>query len=221
MKELWTSALSLLRKRSDEESMSRVKATGDHEEFSRLARKWEEPIRRLCARMTGDEGRGEELKQETFLKVYQHRKAYEPAAKFSTFLWRIAVNLCHDEFRRQERRRQFLEPRSGEADDTAEAVDERPGPDLHAACLEERELVRAAVLRLPDIYRTVIVLRHYEDLKLAQIAEILDVPEGTVNSRMAEALNKLSRALAPQLQPESKRAVSVSPLTRLESSTIL
>jgi len=66
--------------------------------------------------------------------------------------------------------------------------------------MEEGELVRQALLKLPEIYRTVLVLRHYEDLKLAKIAEILEIPEGTVNSRMAEALSRLSRLLEPTFQ---------------------
>jgi DNA-directed RNA polymerase specialized sigma24 family protein len=66
--------------------------------------------------------------------------------------------------------------------------------------MEEGEMVRQAVLQLPEIYRTVIVLRHYQDLKLSKIAEVLDIPEGTVNSRMAEALARLSRMLQPKLR---------------------
>jgi len=60
--------------------------------------------------------------------------------------------------------------------------------------------VRQALLELPEIYRVVIVLRHYEGLKLTKIAEILEIPEGTVNSRMAEALSRLSRILEPKFQ---------------------
>src|SRR4030095_3489342 len=72
-------------------------------------------------------------------------------------------------------------------------------PDSQAADQEEGELVRQALLKLPEIYRTVLLLRHYEGLKLGKIAEILEVPEGTVNSRMAEALARLTRILQPQL----------------------
>jgi len=207
MSRLWISALSLVHGRSDEEAMLRVKAGDDHQEFAWLVRKWEEPIRRLCTRLTGDAGRGEDLKQETFLRLFRSRKQYDRSAKFSTYLWRIALNLCHDEFRRLERCRQFLRPIS-EADDqndsgATEAVSDAPGPDTHAAWLEESELVRQAVLGLPEIYRTVVVLRHYQELKLSEIAEVLQIPEGTVNSRMAEALTRLSRVLAPKLRPAS------------------
>ncbi len=181
--------------------MWRVKTHDDHQEFARLVKRWEEPIRRLCIRMTGDEARGEELKQDAFLRLFEKRKDYQPTARFSTFLWRIALNLCYDELRRQQRRRELFQNPSPGPEQQPEPAAETPGPDLQAARLEEGELVRQAVLQLPDIYRAVVVLRHYEDMKLSKIAEILEIPEGTVNSRMAEALTRLSRALAPKFNP--------------------
>jgi len=182
--------------------MWRVKQDTDRLAFDRLVSRWEEPIRRLCTRMTGDVHRGEDLKQETFLRLFEKRKDYQPTARFSTFLWRVALNLCYDELRRQQRRRCFFtENAMDQAEDgPAEAVAESPGPDLQTAVLEEGELVRRALLQLPEIYRAVVVLRHYEGLKLAKIAEVLEIPEGTVNSRMAEALTRLSQMLEPVLK---------------------
>ena len=188
--------------------MLRLKSHDDHQAFARLLHRWEQPIRRLCTRMTGDPCHGDDLKQETFLRLFQTRKAYQPTGRFSTYLWRIALNLCYDELRRQQRRRQFLrddlDPQPEDTTDLPLADD--PGPDLRAAQSDEGELVRQALLQLPEIYRTVVVLRHYQDLKLAQIAEVLDIPEGTVNSRMAEALSRLSRILEPQLRSASPPA---------------
>jgi len=201
MKGLAFSTLSLLCSRTDEEAMWRVKTHDDHHEFSRLVKRWEEPIRRLCTRMTGDPHRAEDLRQETFLRLFERRKEYQMTGRFSTYLWRIALNLCYDELRRRERRLEFVrDPEPGEAaGEASDSVAEGPGPDARAAQHEEGELVRQALDRLPEIYRTVIVLRHYEDMKLAKIAEILEIPEGTVNSRMAEALARLSRMLEPKL----------------------
>jgi RNA polymerase sigma-70 factor, ECF subfamily len=199
------SRLSILCSRTDEEAMSRVKAHDDHREFARLVERWQRPIMNLCARMTGDLHRGEDLKQETFSRLFVKRKDYQPAGRFSTWLWRIALNVCYDELRRRERRREL----GGEAaEDHNEALEQcvadGPGPDIRAAQLEEGELVRRALMQLPEIYRTVLILRHYEDMKLAKIAEILGIPEGTVNSRMAEALARLSRILEPQFAGQRK-----------------
>lgn len=184
--------------------MCRVKEQDDHQEFARLLKRWETPIQRLCTRMIGDPDQGDDLKQEVFIRLFENRKSYQPKSRFSTFLWRIALNRCYDELRRQRRRREFLgsEPEESPDRDLGE-VTEDSGPDLQAASLEESALVRQAVLALPDIYRAVVVLRHYEGLKLARIAEVLEIPEGTVNSRMAEALDRLSRILAPKLQRQA------------------
>ena len=182
--------------------MCRVKLYDDHQDFDRLVKRWEEPIRRLCARMVGDPHRGEDLKQDTFLRLFEKRKMYEPKGRFSTFLWRIALNICYDELRRQKRRREFLltteEGPDGES--AGEPACDSASPDARTAELEEGELVRHAIMQLPEIYRAVVILRHYEDLRLARIAEILEIPEGTVNSRMAEALVRLSRILEPKLK---------------------
>ena len=93
--------------------MCRVKMRDDDAEFARLMKRWEGPIRRLCTRMVGDTHRGEDLMQDTFLRLYEKRKSYEPTGKFSTFLWRIALNLCYDELRRQQRRREFFQDPKG------------------------------------------------------------------------------------------------------------
>src|SRR5579862_5928773 len=155
-----------LNTRSDEEAMWRVKLYDDHGDFDRLVHRWQEPIRRLCTRMLGDPHRGEDLKQDTFVRLFEKRKDYQPKGRFSTFLWRIALNLCYDELRRQKRRREFFSTNDSDSPDEAseEAPSETSRPDERAADLEEGEIVRRAVLQLPEIYRAVVVLRHYEDL---------------------------------------------------------
>src|SRR5690349_21584695 len=97
---LLTSLFSL----NDEQNMWRVQNGGDPEAFARLVNRWQEPIYRLCARMTGDAVRAEDLAQEIFTKVFTRCKDFHPDAKFSTWLWRIALNHCYDELRRTKRR---------------------------------------------------------------------------------------------------------------------
>ena len=157
--------------------------------------------------MTGDVHRGEDLKQETFARVFEKRKSFQPSARFSTWLWRIALNLCYDELRRINRRGES----PLDADENAtpaklrEFAAETPTPDAQMAEREEGELVRRALLQLPEIYRGVLVLRHYENLKLREIADILEIPEGTVNSRLAEGLAQLTRILEPQFDERRGR----------------
>ena len=203
--------------------MWQVRTHDDHAEFGRLVRRWEQPIRRLCVRMTGDTERGEDLKQDTFLRLFERRKDYEPSGRFSTFLWRIALNLCYDELRRRRRSREVLSKNLDPAieNDIEECATEAPAPDINAAASEEGQLVRQALMRMPDIYRSVLILRHYEGLKLSKIAEILQIPEGTVNSRMAEALARLSRLLEPKMQRSRVRTAQPQPVIIPKESFVL
>lgn len=183
---------------TDEQAMWRVQNADDHAAFAQLVERWEQPIQRLCARMTGDLHRAEDLAQEAFSRVFSRRRDYQPAAKFSTWLWRIAINLCHDELRRRQRRPE--QPLEAEGDDGGEgAAVQFPGQGLSPAevveKLEQAEIVRRALLQLPETYREVVVLRHYESLKFHEIAEVLGIPEGTVKSRMFEALDRLGGIL--------------------------
>jgi RNA polymerase sigma-70 factor (ECF subfamily) len=186
---------------SDEQAMWRVQMQDDAEAFALLVERWETPILNLCTRMLGDSHRGEDLSQEAFVRVFAKRKEYEPRGKFSTFLWRVALNLCYDELRKRERRRETVLAFDGEESELIVAADELP-PDVALARGEAAERVRRALMKIPETYRSVLVLRHYEDLKFREIAEVLGIPEGTVKSRMAEGLSQMARLLE-RVEPTS------------------
>ncbi len=175
---------------SDEQLMWRVQMDEDHEAFGELVRRWEKPVRALCIQMTVDEAGGEDLAQEAFLRVFAHRRKFEQGRKFSTWLWRIALNLCHDENRRAHHRAELPLEEEEEGLSTAE-----PSPDKRLMEAERAGLVRAALLELPETHRAVVVLREYQGLKLREIAEVLEIPEGTAKSRLADALSQLARRL--------------------------
>src|SRR5438046_1721366 len=192
---------------TDEQAMWRVQTQDDETAFAHLVRRWEGPIQRLCLRMTGDLHRGEDLAQEAFTRVFAKRKEYQPNGKFSTWLWRIALNLCYDELRRRQRREETsLDGMCGEAMAALEAfVAPEPAPDKSLVKQERSELVRKALMQLSETYRTVLVMRHYEDLKFRAIADVLELPVGTEKSRMAEALTQMNRILKPILAVESAK----------------
>src|SRR2546423_3638953 len=190
---------------TDEQAMWRVQKEGDERAFAQIVSRWEGPIQRLCTRMTGDSHCGEDLAQETFARVFARRKEYQPTAKFSTWLWRIALNLSYDELRRRRRREQWALDNTGaeRLSGLETTATSEPAPD-HSLIVQERgELVRQALARLPEAYRTVLVLRHYEGLKFREIAAVLQLPEGTVKSRMAEALTQMGRLLPTALAAPS------------------
>jgi RNA polymerase sigma-70 factor (ECF subfamily) len=194
----------------DEAAMRRVQRFGDPAAFAHLVARWEGPVRRLCARMTGDTHVGEDLAQEAFARVFASRQQFTEGRRFSTWLWRIALNLCHEHARRRAVRDEFI------------PTDRPPeiGPDERAVETEQATLVRAALDRLPETHRAVVVLREYQRLKFREIAEVLNVPEGTVKWRMSEAMTQLAADLRPALgedvsQPEFPASPPENPPTSI------
>lgn len=182
---------------SDEHLMRRVKTDDDAHAFAQVVERWQGHIQGLCTRMVGDVHRGEDLTQEVFARLYSRRKTYEPTAKFSTFLWRIALNICYDELRKQKRRREFSLDEPDDNDLTVEYEADGAAPDQRMVEDERADAVRRALVELAEPYRVVVVLRHYEGLKFREIADVLGIPEGTVKSRMSEALTQLAQTLNP------------------------
>jgi RNA polymerase sigma-70 factor (ECF subfamily) len=178
---------------TDEQAMWRVRAQNDARAFALLVERWRTRIHRLCVRMVGDIHCAEDIAQELFARLYTHRNNYIPQSSFSTYIWRIALNLCHDEIRRRNCK---AKPawRESEGEEISVPSDD-PGPDEQIMHSEKVEAVKYALMTLEEHYRQVIILRHYENLKFREIAEVLGVPEGTVKSRMAEGLNKLHAQL--------------------------
>jgi RNA polymerase sigma-70 factor (ECF subfamily) len=187
---------------TDEQAMWRVQTEDDHQAFAKLVTRWGKPIFQLCARLTGDAHRGEDLKQEAFSRVFARRKDYHATCKFSTWLWRIALNLCDDELRRKQRTaKHLLEPNlDSNFAQTSEFPSDDAAPDLRLVQNEESELVRKALLLLDEEHRTVIVLRYCEGLKLREISDLLNLPESTIHSRIAVGLARLTRIIEPQFE---------------------
>jgi RNA polymerase sigma-70 factor (ECF subfamily) len=186
---------------TDEQAMWRLQTLEDEAAFTRLVQRWQEPIRRLCVRMAGDTHLGEDLAQEAFARVFLRRHDFTQGARFSTWLWRIAINLCHDAHRRRECRPESPLPEATDPEAAAPGWElaAGPAPDEATARRETAFLVENALQTLPESHRTIVVLRHYQSLKFREIAEVLEIPEGTVKSRMADALSLLERRLQPIL----------------------
>jgi RNA polymerase sigma-70 factor, ECF subfamily len=167
---------------------------GETEAYGALVRRWERHIYGLTLRMLGRPEDAQDATQETFISAYTNLKNFRGDAKFSSWLYRIALNVCHSRLRRRTRRadasleQQFeelgFEPA---AEDTG--VDERLlGEQVSAA-------VRRALGAIPAEMRQVIIMKEYQDLKFHEIAEILDVPLSTVKTRMYTGLRELRKRL--------------------------
>lgn len=201
---------------ADEQLMWRVQMTGDPGAFGELVRRWEPPLLRLCTRLTGDTHRAEDLVQEIFARVFSQRQRYRPDGRFSTWLWRLALNHTYSALRQPHLHHEVRWEPSGDDEPSppgAELPDPGPAPDAAALRRETDEAVHRAVQALPETLRAILILRHFEGLKFREIAEILELPEGTVKTRLTEALSLLARRLTrtlglPAAPAEGRRARS-------------
>jgi RNA polymerase sigma-70 factor (ECF subfamily) len=177
----------------DEYLMARV-ARGQPEFLEKLIRRHASPLLTFIARMVGDLHRGEELFQEVFLTVWKHRRRYDYPRPFKPWLYAIAVNKCRETFRQRT-----LSPVSLSHGEQASPLTAEAQPDESAMASETAALVSQAVTRLPAQQRAVVVLRIWEGLPYARIAEALDRSEATVRSHMHHALIALRQSLGPLL----------------------
>jgi RNA polymerase sigma-70 factor (ECF subfamily) len=179
---------------SDEELVARS-AGGDIDSFNQLVVRWERPIYALAYRVIGREEEARDLVQEAFLRAYRSLGGFRGDAKFSSWLYRITLNLCRDWIRRQKRA-PFVEAPEGV--DVIELAGEH-GPVESVEDLVARRDLGAAVNRamaaLSEDQRKAIVLKEYQGLTFQEIADLLDCPLSTVKTRLYQGLVVLRREL--------------------------
>jgi RNA polymerase sigma-70 factor (ECF subfamily) len=181
---------------SDEELLGRY-CRGQTEAFGALLRRYERELYGYLRRYLGDGTLAEDVFQNTFLQLYLKSSQYEAGRPVRPWLYTIATHQAIDALRRNGRHQavsleQRIEPQDGEAGGLLEMLETHgPGPLEQAAGQERRERIRASVDRLPEFLRQVLILAYYQGLKYREIAEILDIPVGTVKSRLHAALVKL------------------------------
>lgn len=170
---------------------------GEARAFELLVGRHRGPVFNFILRYTGQRARAEDLLQETWLKVVRSAQEYEPKAKFTTWLYTIARNLCVDSARKESHRQaQSLEASMDDARGLAEVLPtDGPMPDRAAHNVRLRPLLQKALDSLPAEQREVFLLREYSGIAFKEIAGITGVPEPTVKSRMRYALEGLRRAL--------------------------
>jgi len=186
--------------KTDEELLAEFQQ-GDAGAFERLLRRHRGPLYTFFVRMLGDRARAEDLAQETFLRIVKGSAAWEHRARFQTWLYTIARNLCVDAARRERfRRAESLDAQDGEEGAAMgdSVASDGPAPDRAAQSERLRPLLQRALLALPAEQREVFVLREQAGLPFKEIAELSGVNENTVKSRMRYALLGLRKALAAQ-----------------------
>ena len=184
--------------RTDEELVARATA-GDVDSFNQLVSRWERTIYALAYRTLGREEDARDVVQEAFLRAYRGLRGFKGEAKFSSWLYRITLNLCRDWIRR-ERRAPVVQPPEGI--DAVDLADAQAAPTESVEDLvARREMSRAvsrAMAELPEEQRTAIMLKEYHGLTFQEIADQLNCPLSTVKTRLYQGLSVLRRRLDRQ-----------------------
>ncbi len=174
--------------RTDEELVEACLA-GEESAFDVLLGRWEKRIRGAIYRLVGSDEEARDLCQEAFLKAYKSLRSFKQEARFSSWLYQIALNLCRDRIRRR-RGKTMVSLDELEEGGAAMPVAGPTALDL----LQERDtsrLVAQAIEALPDEQREVIILKEYQGLTFLEIAQVLDVPISTVKTRLYRGLDQL------------------------------
>jgi RNA polymerase sigma-70 factor, ECF subfamily len=186
---------------------------GDTESFNELILRWERPIYALAYRVIGREEDARDVCQETFLRAFRALPGFKGEAKFSSWLYRIALNLCRDWIRRQRRAPVVQMPEGVEPSELAaergpvESIEELVGRRQLSAVVEE------AMTLLPEEQRTAIILKEYHGMTFQEIADMQGCPLSTVKTRLYQGLTVLRRHL-------EKNGVALSRIEGVASSKV-
>jgi RNA polymerase sigma-70 factor (ECF subfamily) len=188
---------------TDDELVARS-VGGDAESFNQLILRWERPIYALAYRVIGREEDARDVCQETFLRAFRALPGFKGQAKFSSWLYRIALNLCRDWIRRQRRAPVSQMP---EDVDPGEFAAERGPVESIEELVSRRELsaiVEEVMARLPEEQRTAIILKEYHGMTFQEIADMQGCPLSTVKTRLYQGLLVVRRQLEKhgQLTPQ-------------------
>lgn len=171
---------------------------GDQNAFGEVVEIYKDKVFQLCYRMLGNRHEAEDMAQEAFIRAYVNIHSFNIKLKFSTWIYRIATNLCIDRIRKKKpdfyldaevAGTEGLNMYSQIASDTALPEDEVESLELH-------DTIQKEILLLPEKYRTVIVLKYIEELSLKEIGEILDMPIGTIKTRIHRGREALRKQLS-------------------------
>ena len=179
---------------SDEELVARSMG-GDLDSFNQLVLRWERPIYALAYRVIGREEDARDVAQETFLRAFRALSGFKGQAKFSSWLYRITLNLCRDWIRKERRTPVSQAP---EGIDIIELAGEATPNETIEQRVGRSQLSRAvsrAMASLPEEQRTAIILKEYHGLTFQEIADMLDCPLSTVKTRLYQGLSVVRKQL--------------------------
>lgn len=187
---------------TDEDLIAAV-GQGDNRAFEEIVRRYKNRLINFIFQIVGDREAAEDLTQEAFVRVYRHAHRFREGATFSTWVYTIASNLAKNELRNRARRPYFSWGQGNKKDDDDDfdplmlIGDETQRPDIVNENRELRDVLLKAVASLNQKYKTIFTLRDLQGLSYEEIAEILEIPMGTVKSRVNRARLALKEAMQP------------------------
>ena len=181
---------------ADEEALIRAARDGDYASFERLYERYRTTVYRFVYQMIHKQDEAEDITQEAFVRAFQNLHRFREQAKFTTWIMRIAMNLCTDRIRMMQRRSSLEQQEASGALEWM-TVGKVVDPVNEIESDRRAELVREAVLALPDHHRKVLVLRDFEDREYSEIAEMLKTSVGGAKLRVLRARRALRDKLAP------------------------
>jgi RNA polymerase sigma-70 factor (ECF subfamily) len=184
---------------ADTAAMLRLR-NGDDTALNELMTRWQKPLTGYLWRQTQSEADALDLAQDTFVRVYEHRNKYKPSAKFSTWLYTIATNLCRNHARWRLRHPTVSIETAPFSNSDAKLSDQLPAgnatPSEMAQTAELASAVRDAILALPEDQRTATVLHEYEGAAYSDIADVLGCSVKAVENKLYRARQTLREKLA-------------------------
>lgn len=199
---------------TDEALLEKFRQTKDKSYFRPLVSRYQNRLYNAALKILGSSEEAEDVVQDTFMKVHENMDKYRQHASFSSWVFRIANNLCMDTLRKRRRKfRLFLlfDPQAEKEEDhidhnkVTQIADDGIGPEERLDLREEGEVVLSSLQQLPRLQRTVLVLRDVEGFSYEEIAEIIGVSVGTVRSRLYYARTKMKEILDPYFQGQASK----------------
>ncbi len=184
---------------SDEDLIEKFQ-NGDLYAFDLIVKRYKNQLLNFVYRFLGNAEEAEDLVQETFLRVYRNRKAYQKVAKFSTWIYTIAGNLAKTELRKRKRRKFFSISDLGYNEKDYDISDDAFNPEKDVDGRMKEEIIHREIEDLSPKFREVILLRDVQQLSYEEISQIVNIPLGTVKSRVNRGRLKLQERLKHMLE---------------------
>ncbi len=191
-------------KETDEVLIKRFQ-DGETDAFTELVSRYKDPLFNYVSRMLKDRVYAEDIVQETFVRVYRNRDRYQQIAKFSTWIYTIAINLTKTELRRQNLRRFFSLSGVSDSGKALELPDNKINLEKSAEDSIVGQKIKESIDQLPKTFREVIILRDIQELSYEEISKITGVPLGTVKSRVNRGRTRLQKLLK-DLRPRNSKS---------------